>query len=424
MKSSRAAVDLIITEEVSSKAVYEKKYQRPEWPGGASGITVGIGYDLGYSTPDQIVADWKDYLTPDVIREMQKYAGLTGQQAHAVLGESREHIVIPWNAAMAVFMKHDMPKWESRVLKACPGSDKLPAGCFGVLTSLAYNRGASFTKAGDRYEEMRAIRAHVNAEEWDKIPDEIRNMKRLWPDVTGLRDRRDHEAALWERSLAAWKPGEEPSGRVTTGDDKDAPEVTPEGNEEDHELNVQRPHAGYSLEVETIQRELISMGYHEVGEIDGLFGGKFVAGVSAFMTDRGKDPNRGRVTPELKSEIEKAKTELLPSGKPWSRPISPKRANATVKDIEPKVAPLKAAWYQKVLAWILGIPSAIAAAFKGLFGDQDHITGYIQPFKDVFGAIPSEMYWLAGVAMAVAIFLVAKKAQDATVKAYQEGKIN
>jgi hypothetical protein len=51
LKSSQAAIDLIVMEEVSSQAAYTKLYQGPTWPGGASGVTIGIGYDGGYSTP-------------------------------------------------------------------------------------------------------------------------------------------------------------------------------------------------------------------------------------------------------------------------------------------------------------------------------------------------------------------------------------
>ena len=44
---SQAAIDLIVREEVSGKEVYERNYRRPEWPGGSSGVTIGIGYDVG-----------------------------------------------------------------------------------------------------------------------------------------------------------------------------------------------------------------------------------------------------------------------------------------------------------------------------------------------------------------------------------------
>ena len=421
MRSSRAAVDLIVANEVTSREVYEKKYQRPEWPGGASGITVGIGYDLGYVTTAEILDDWKSYLTPDVIRAMQRYAGMTGGTAHTALSEARRDISVPWDAAMQVFMKVSLPKFEASTLRAVPGSDKLPAGCFGVLASLTYNRGASYTKAGDRYTEMRNIRAHVASGDWAAVESDIRAMKRLWknPPVEGLLRRRDEEADLWKASLAA--AGTSTSNRVDTGDDKSDDDVTPPGNEPPM-ANVQPQHGSYSMEVDLIQRQLIEFKYFEVGDPDGLLGGKFVAGVSAFMNDRGKDPNRGQITPALKAELAAAKSEKLADGTPWTRPIAATRANATAKDIAPKVASVNATWYTKLLAWIMGAPAAAGAGMKTLFGDDP--SSYIGKIKDTLGAVPVEFYLLGVVALCVGIFLAAKTAQDATVKDYNEGKIN
>ncbi len=435
MRSSRAAVDLIVAHEVSSRATYEKKYRRPEWPGVASGITVGIGYDLGYNTADTILNDWKDFLPPNVVREMMRYAGIKGSAAKQVLSQARRSIDVPWDAAMAVFMRTSLPKFEAMVLRACPGSEKLPAGCFGVLTSVTYNRGASFTKAGDRYREMRNIRAHIATGHWDMVPNELRAMKRLWPGVNGLLRRRDEEAALWEKSLAA--AGAQPvtdmsssSNRVDTGDDKEPLEdvsaqdvgVTTQGN--DAPINVQPSRASYSMEVELIQRALIDLKYFEVGDPDGLRGGKFVAGVAAFMNDRGKDPNQGHVTPELKLELARAKAEKLPNGQPWSRPIAPVRANATAKDIAPKVESVNQTWYTKLWAYVLGIPSAAVAAFKSMFGDYNDPSSYIYQVKSFFGAIPVEYYAFVAAGIAGLILWQATKAQNATVKSYNEGKIN
>lgn len=422
MRSSRAAVDLIVRNEVSSKDIYDRKYQRPEWPGLQSGITIGIGYDLGYNTAADILHDWATHLAPDVIRAMQKYAGLKGAAAHAALAEARAEIIVPWDAAMAVFMSVTLPKFEATALRACPGSEKLPAGCFGVLSSVVYNRGAGgFSNPNSRYTEMRNIRAHILTGRWDLVPGELRAMKRLWenPPVVGLLRRRDEEAALWQASLhAAPQPVDDAPGRTDSGDERDEDAVTPEGNH----INVQPSHGVYSLEVELIQRKLIDMKYFEVGDPDGKIGGKFVAGVAAFMTDRGKDPNRGQLTPELKAEIAKASAERLPDGTPWTRPISPTRANATAKDIAPKVASVNANWYQKLIAWVMGLPALVGAGVKALFGNDP--SSYIGQVKDVLASIPTE-FWLLGVAgLAAAVYFAAKVAQDATVKDYNEGKIN
>jgi hypothetical protein len=86
-----------------------------------------------------------------------------------------------------------------------------------VLFSLAYNRDAAgFTKGGERYAEMREIRACVASGELAKIPGLIRSMKRLSAPSRGVYKRREYEAALFERGLAARHP-EEHSKLATTG---------------------------------------------------------------------------------------------------------------------------------------------------------------------------------------------------------------
>jgi hypothetical protein len=47
---SKPAIDYIISYEVTSPNVYNKKYTSPIRPDGKSGITIGIGTDLGYTT--------------------------------------------------------------------------------------------------------------------------------------------------------------------------------------------------------------------------------------------------------------------------------------------------------------------------------------------------------------------------------------
>lgn len=203
VRSSSAAIDLIVAEEVTSEAVYMKKYTHPEWPGGASGVTVGIGYDCGYSTANTIQGDWGDKLPGFMVKALQDVAGIHGSPAHSHAYALRGVVNVSWTAAMAVFIGRDMPKWEGIVSRALPNTDKLAPDSFGALNSLTYNRGPSFDKPDDRYREMRAIKAHMASGQFAEIPDEIRAMKRLWPNVMGLRNRRDHEAALFEKGLEA-----------------------------------------------------------------------------------------------------------------------------------------------------------------------------------------------------------------------------
>lgn len=201
LKSSQAAIDLIVSSEVTSAATYTKLYQHPTWPGGQSGVTIAIGYDCGYSTPAQIFADWDGKIPDAMIEALQEVAGITGSaassHAHALVGV----VTVPWAAAMAVFMGRDMPKWEGIVARSLPNTDKLHPDSFGALTSLTYNRGATYSTPGTRYAEMRAIHQHMAGGTFNLIPNDFRGMKRLWPNALGLRIRRDNEAALFAKGL-------------------------------------------------------------------------------------------------------------------------------------------------------------------------------------------------------------------------------
>jgi peptidoglycan hydrolase-like protein with peptidoglycan-binding domain len=177
-------------------------------------------------------------------------------------------------------------------------------------------------------------------------------------------------------------------------------------------------HAKYDLALEVLQRKLVYMNYHEVGDIDGKYGGKTRGAITAFMNDRGR-PTDGAVTADVVNEINKALSEN------WSRPIALSRANATAKDIADKVPIVNQTFWQKVWAYILGGPAAVLGVFKGVFGDKGEALGdYLQPIHDFFARIPSELYIMAVLGIAVAVFVQAKRVQDATVASYQKGAIN
>jgi hypothetical protein len=78
LQSSQAGVDEIVTEEDSGQVYYTHHYTHFDWPAGASGPTVGIGYDCGYSTADQIRRDWSPYVSVDTVNALVRAAGLKG----------------------------------------------------------------------------------------------------------------------------------------------------------------------------------------------------------------------------------------------------------------------------------------------------------------------------------------------------------
>jgi hypothetical protein len=208
--ASQAGIDLIVTEEDSGQVYYTRHYEHFEWPQGASGPTVGIGYDCGYATPEQIRKDWGGIIAPDMVEALVRAAGLKGAAAAEFVRAHRGSVTITWDQAMVEFDNRELPKWEALCRAALPNYDELPGDCAGAIDSLAYNRGAAgFRAGGDRYREMRAIREHMIARQFGKIPAEFFSMRRLWPRNGDLWRRRGHEADLFQKgldSLTAWKP--------------------------------------------------------------------------------------------------------------------------------------------------------------------------------------------------------------------------
>jgi GH24 family phage-related lysozyme (muramidase) len=201
-KPSKRAVDMIVAFEVTSEAVYIKKYQNPEWPGGASGVTIGVGYDVGYVTAAKLVMDWGAHLPASMVTALKAAVGVTGSPAQSLAKELHASVSVPWKDANAVFETVTLPETSRQVSKALANTDMLSDDSFGALVSLVYNRGASFSKTGPRFQEMRDIKSHMAAQAFAKVPDDILAMQRLWPTVPGLQRRRRDEAKLFKGGLA------------------------------------------------------------------------------------------------------------------------------------------------------------------------------------------------------------------------------
>ena len=195
------AVAFIGREEVGGRELYDKLVCRPTWPGGASGVTIGVGYDLGQESSFE--ADWSSVLTPDQMAALRPWLQVRGEPAAGGPAELK-NITIPWRAAWEVFIRRSLPDQVRTTRTAFDGWEAMPRLCLGVLVSLVYNRGSRMTDSphdpGDRT-EMRAIRDAVAASRFADIPAQLRSMQRLWPIGNGLRDRREREAELFEVGL-------------------------------------------------------------------------------------------------------------------------------------------------------------------------------------------------------------------------------
>jgi GH24 family phage-related lysozyme (muramidase) len=197
--------------EISQKAIQiilnaEGLDQPANWPGGDSGITIGIGYDLGYTTVDRFESDWGDVLPASQMQRLKEVVGLRGLSAR-VRAHDFSDIKIKPEDAKKVFAERTVPMEQTKARIAFPGFDKLPSDAQGALVSLVYNRGTSMVdKPGeDKRKEMRAIRNAVAIGDLHEIANQLRSMKRLWEGkgLDGLLKRREDEAALVESSIGA-----------------------------------------------------------------------------------------------------------------------------------------------------------------------------------------------------------------------------
>lgn len=194
-------VTFIAQEEVGGRAFYEAHTAMPHWPGVASGITIGVGYDLRFSE-DIFEQDWGDKLPEELLAALRPHLGRRGSRAAA---EALADFRVPWTTAWQVFIGRSLPPQVERTRGTYETLDRLPGLCRSVLVSLVFNRGASLQDdpGSDRRLEMRRIRGLLEQERLDEVPAQILAMRRLWPESRGLRDRREREADLWLEGLSS-----------------------------------------------------------------------------------------------------------------------------------------------------------------------------------------------------------------------------
>jgi uncharacterized protein (TIGR02594 family) len=200
-KISPEAIKLIEEFEVSGKERYESKLRHPIWPEGSSGVTIGIGYDVGHTSTAQLNADWKNVIPDAMLARLEACVGVKGAAAKALADGLRSQVDVPYDAAIKVYRECMLPRWVGIVEKVLPNTSMLKPHALGALVSLTLNRGQDYTSTKDRRREMVSIKRHMENKQFDKIPAEIRAMTRLWPSSKGLRRRREAEAKLFEAGL-------------------------------------------------------------------------------------------------------------------------------------------------------------------------------------------------------------------------------
>ena len=159
------------------------------------------------------------------------------------------------------------------------------------------------------------------------------------------------------------------------------------------------------------------MGYHEVGEIDGLWGGKTAAAIKAFFTDRGVTET-AEMGQTLYDEIGRAKSEK------FSRPIAPARANAKPTDISPKVETVRVSLWSKLWAQIAAGAAALGIGGSSISQVYSSAQGVLSPVRETLKSVPPEA-WLGVIGVAaVLVWYATSRAAQAATKDYNTGRLS
>lgn len=175
-----------------------------------------------------------------------------------------------------------------------------------------------------------------------------------------------------------------------------------------------KPAAVPSIDIETVQRKLKERGYHNVGLIDGKWGGATAGAIAAFKNDRHLS-GEPVIDDALKAELDAAEAE------DWTRPIARARAEATPDQLAPKLPEVAAAkdagWWAKLQAWGAGVGATI-------WGLGDYIRRAIDQVTPIREFLPDISMGVVVAGVLVVSFLIWRKtssAAAASTQAYNEG---
>ena len=215
---SENALKLILDFEVGGGPVYyNKKAKFPVWPGGASGITIGIGVDLGHIKKGDFEKNISPYYSVEQNEKLVKCIGFTGkvgseqsQNEMLTLLETVKDCELSYESAIEIHTNFTIPLYYERTKKTFKGLDSLPPDARGAIVSLVFNRGTKLD--GPKRIHMAKIAELVlkydkdqNPELLSQISHTLIDMAEIWKGektYEGLKRRRLAEANLVSNCIA------------------------------------------------------------------------------------------------------------------------------------------------------------------------------------------------------------------------------
>lgn len=212
LEISAEASALIAEAETDGRAGYERRWSRPRWPGGPTGVVVGIRYDLGWTRADRLEADWIGEIDPVDLALLGAACGRIPDRDGAAsvqrLADALQSVEIPWEAALAVFRRVTARRYATFAAEVFSTPRALHPHALGALTSLLMDYGPATA-------EIAPIRRLIAAGRLDRVAPEIRRLGRgeggPAAGATPQARRRRSEAELFERGLALGRAAAAPS---------------------------------------------------------------------------------------------------------------------------------------------------------------------------------------------------------------------
>jgi GH24 family phage-related lysozyme (muramidase) len=169
----------------------------PYWPGGASGVTLDPGFDLGHNIESTLRRYYGEILGEREIRALLGAVGLKGGEARLMLAASPKikAISVSREQAARVFPPLAAHYWKA-IVRRFPdlAAPTTPPAVQTAALSLSYNRGA-----GNK--QLAPLAGLLREQNWRAVADEIATMQQAHVQA-GIRRRRQEEAELIRSALA------------------------------------------------------------------------------------------------------------------------------------------------------------------------------------------------------------------------------
>lgn len=160
-----------------------------------------------------------------------------------------------------------------------------------------------------------------------------------------------------------------------------------------------------------VQTELKALGYTEVGDIDGKIGKMTRTAILAFRNEHDLP---------LVDYVDREMLAALWTAKP--RELAPSRVEAKPAEVRAQVPEARAAWWTKISAAIAGAVATGGVVVDGVIDNLDGARGWLEPVKNVFGDIPTWMWFVALGAGAWFLWQKSRKGEVAIQTAFQTGE--